>query len=289
MKKTYHAQTNRESKFNSNFVVGLNKQSGFSLVEIMVASIISIIILLAASSTFITTYKLKEQVKTRINYEQDVRNAANLLRSDARQLGNFSCMNPPTTADLNHIFSGSFTINNKQFLSTRIPNGISITPTRGSQSLIMTYINENYARDIVATNCNEDIPNLENHVDAVVYIVGTTNSDSAPGLYRINYSSGHWGAPQLIVSNVSNLQFSFDYDGHTDNCPKLSSGVGSPIQSVNNINTRNRLNFNFAKPPVLIKATLTINPLSAGPNTNNVNYVINAMVRQGEICNNNQV
>ncbi|PIT16413.1 PilW family protein [Snodgrassella alvi] len=297
MKKSYHAQINQdnlESKSYSNFAVILHKQRGFSLVEIMVASTISIIILLAASSTFLTTYKLKEQVKTRINYEQDVRNAANLLRSDTRQLGNFSCMNPPTTNNLNNIFNGSFTDpNNKQFLSTRFTkDGIGITQTRGSQPLIMTYINENYANTLVSTKCNNSIPDLEHHVDAAVYMVGTTNSDTVPSLYRVNYSGGRWSAPQLLVSNVSNIQYSFDYDGHSDDghastkCPQPSAGANSSVQVIDNVK-KDQLDFNFAKPPVLIKVTLTINQPQA--NAGNVNYVINAMVRQGEVCINNQV
>ncbi|PIT55609.1 PilW family protein [Snodgrassella alvi] len=296
MKKSYHVQINQDnldSKFDLNSPVILHKQRGFSLVEIMVASTISIIILLAASSTFLTTYKLKEQVKTRINYEQDVRNAANLLRSDARQLGNFSCKNPPTTNNLNNIFNGSFTdTNNKQFLSTTFTDRIvGFNPTSGNQPLIMTYINEQYASTLVSTDCNSDIPNAINRVDAAVYMVGTTTSDTVPGLYRVNYSGGRWSAPQLLVSNVSNIQYSFDYDGHSEKhastkCPQPLAGVGSSVQIVDNIK-KNSLDFNFDKPPVLIKATLTIKQSQA--NVDNVNYVINAMVRQGEVCINNQV
>ncbi|PIT52151.1 hypothetical protein BHC44_07850 [Snodgrassella alvi] len=290
MKKSYHIQINQdtsENKSDSNSVVILRKQCGFSLVEIMVASTISIIILLAASSTFLTTYKLKEKVKTRINYEQDVRNAANLLRSDARQLGNFSCLNPPTANNLNGIFNGSFTeANNKQFLSTGFVGDIGVTPTSGSQQLVMTYINGTYASNLVATDCNNNIPNLANHVDAAVYIVGTTASDNVSGLYRVNYSEGRWSAPQLLVSNVSNVQYSFDYDGHSStNCPQPSAGGDSSIQMIDNIE-KDSLDFSFDKPPVLIRTTLTVNPSQTDPN---VNYVINAMVRQGEICITNQV
>jgi Tfp pilus assembly protein PilW len=297
MKKSYPVQINQakiENKSNFSSVIILSKQHGFNLVELMVASIISIIILLAASSTFLTTYQLKEQVKTRINYEQDVRNTANLLRSDARKLGNFSCQNPPTASDLNSIFDGSFTeAKNKQFLSTRFVGNIGVTPTRGSQPLIMTYINGTYASNLVGTDCNNNIPDLANHVDAAVYIVGTTTSDTVSGFYRVNYSGGRWSAPQLLVSNVSNVQYSFDYDGHIDvganaNCPQSLSQNNTPTEAVNNIE-RNQLDFAFTKPPILIKTTLTITPLQAGENVNNVNYVINAMVRSGEVCINNQV
>ncbi|WP_239427773.1 prepilin-type N-terminal cleavage/methylation domain-containing protein [Snodgrassella communis] len=293
MKKAYYGQINQDktaSKFASHSATMLSIQSGFSLVEVMVASIISIIILLAASSTFLTTYKLKEQVKTRISYEQDVRNTANLLRSDARQLGNFSCMNPPTAGDLNNIFNGSFTeTNNKQFLSTSFNStNIGVGSIIG-QPLVITYINEKYASNLVATDCYKNIPQLRQHVDAVVYVVGTTQSDNKPGLYRVNYSGGIWSAPQLLVSNVLNIRYNFHYDGHNAvpntnlSCPPPTMQASSPAKHVENPE-RNQLDFNFAQPPVLITATLSITQ-----NGETVNYAINAMVRQGEVCVNNQV
>lgn len=287
MKKNAHIQINLfNNRNNLNSLQLFKKQSGFSLIELMVASIISIIVLLAASSTFFSTYRLKEQVKSRVEYEQDVRNAANLLRSDARQLGNFSCMQPPTANDLNGIFSGSFSAtpaNGSQYLSTVFSTDVGVTQTNGSQPLLITYINEEYANGLVATDCGKDIPDLKNHINAAVYLVGTTETDQAPGLYRVNYSKGVWTSPQLIISNVSNIQYSFEYDGHQDSdCPQTASDIVDP----NNVISQTVNTVNYEKPPVLITATLTINPAQA--NSQSVNYVINAMVRQGEVCINNQ-
>lgn len=274
-------------------VSGLRKEFGFSLVELMVASIISVIILLAASSVFFTTFKLKEQVKSRIDYDQDVRNAANLLRSDARQLGNFSCMNPPTAGELNNIFNGSFSAsNNKQYLSNTFNTQVGITQTSGNPPLIMTYINDKFASNLTSNECNNGIPNMENNVDAAVYMVGKTASDNVTGFYRINYSKGIWSAPQLLVSNVSSVEYTYDYDNHTDaTCPQpLSTVASAPVQYVENIE-KNQLDFGFDKPPVLIKAKLKITPTQNGSNGSShaeVNYEIYAMVRQGEVCINNQ-
>lgn len=288
MKKNAHIQINLfNNRNNLNSLQLFKKQSGFSLIELMVASIISIIVLLAASSTFFSTYRLKEQVKSRVEYEQDVRNAANLLRSDARQLGNFSCMQPPTPDDLSNIFNATFSptpANGSQYLSTNFNGDIGVTQASGSQSLIITYINEDYANGLVATDCGKDIPDLANHINAAVYLVGTTNDgDQAPGLYRVNYSNGVWTSPQLIISNVSDIQYSFEYDGHQDaDCPQTASDIVKP----NNVSSQTVNTANYEKPPVLITATLTINPTQA--NNQSVNYVINAMVRQGEVCINNQ-
>jgi len=283
MKKNAYIQVNLyKSKSISGILHTYKKQHGFSLVELMVASVISIIILMAAGSTFFTTYKLKEQVKNRIGYEQDVRNATNLLRSDARQLGNFSCLNPPSANDLNSIFgastfSSTTPSNLSQYLSTNLNLDVGVQQTTGTQSLIFTYLSEEYANTLTSLNCGQNINNLSDDIKAVVYIVGTTASDQEPGLYRVNYSKGIWTSPQLLVSNVSNVKYNFDYDSRKEtDCPQTVSAESN----VNNTRATS-LDFSFDKPPILIRATLSINTQL---NNQNVEYVINAMVRQGEVC-----
>lgn len=73
-------------------------QGGFSLIEFLVASAISMIVLIAAGSTYFTTQQLNRVAGERLNTQQDLRNAANLIVRDARQAGNFGCAN---LADLN--------------------------------------------------------------------------------------------------------------------------------------------------------------------------------------------
>ena len=68
-------------------------QSGFSLIEFLVASIISMIVLIAAGSTYFTTQQLNRVATERLNAQQDLRNAANLIVRDARQAGTFGCAN----------------------------------------------------------------------------------------------------------------------------------------------------------------------------------------------------
>ncbi|WP_367418349.1 PilW family protein [Snodgrassella alvi] len=285
-----------------NFLV---RQQGFSLVELMVATAISIIVLLAASSTFLATYKLKEQVKTRINYEQDVRNASNVIRSDMRQLANFSCMNPPDINELNDIFTGAFTSsNNKQYLSTAFTKDIGVTPVAGSKPLVLTFINDKLANNILASQCNTDIKKLGEHeklgeaVSGVVYLVGTTVFDSKPGFYRINFSNQMWSAPELIVSNVVKAKYDFYYDAHKDSeCPLIhgaseasaassasEAGQMKPLEP--NISHKQDLDLDFLHPPVMIKTTLSVNPNLTSTSTNNteIDYEINASVRQGEVC-----
>lgn len=263
------------------------RQQGFSLVELMVATAISIIVLMAASSTFLTTYKLKEQVKTRISYEQDVRNAANVIRSDMRQLADFSCMNPPSTSQLNSIFENAFSGKNKQFLSTELPmasSSIAVEPVTGSRPLVLTYISDKLANSILSSQCQTNIDDKD--ISGAVYVVGTTQFDRDPGFYRVSYSNKTFSAPQLIVRNVTAVNYHFDYDDHTPNdCPSEASAASNtpspPLDA--NITSTTDLDFKYEKPPVLIGVTLTVRPNGTNDNTT-INYEINASVRQGEVC-----
>ena len=263
------------------------RQQGFSLVELMVATAISIIVLMAASSTFLTTYKLKEQVKTRISYEQDVRNAANVIRSDMRQLADFSCMNPPSTSQLNSIFENAFSGKNKQFLSTELPmasSSIAVEPVTGSRPLVLTYISDKLANSILSSQCQTNIDDKD--ISGAVYVVGTTQFDRDPGFYRVSYSNKTFSAPQLIVRNVTAVNYHFDYDDHTANdCPNEASAASNtpspPLDA--NITGTTDLDFKYEKPPVLIGVTLTVRPNGTNDNTT-INYEINASVRQGEVC-----
>lgn len=263
------------------------RQQGFSLVELMVATAISIIVLMAASSTFLTTYKLKEQVKTRISYEQDVRNAANVIRSDMRQLADFSCLNPPSTSQLNSIFENAFSGKNKQFLSTELPtasSSIAVEPVTGSRPLVLTYISDKLANSILSSQCQTNIDDKD--ISGAVYVVGTTQFDRDPGFYRVSYSNKTFSAPQLIVRNVTAVNYHFDYDDHTANdCPSEASAASNtpspPLDA--NITGTTDLDFKYEKPPVLIGVTLTVRPNGTNDNTT-INYEINASVRQGEVC-----
>lgn len=267
-------------------------QQGFTLIELLVATAIGIIVLLAASSTFITTYKLNQEVKVRTSYEQDVRNAADLLRTDARQLGNFGCLKAPSTSELNSLFAGAFAKDaNKQFVSTTSLTNektlLGVTRDTNINPLLITYINGKYAEGIIGTDCNASMKgDLKDKVNASAYIVGTTKYNKISGLYKVNYENGQWSAPQLVISNVTNMKTFFNYDDHSDSdCPQsTSSGSLDPsiVESA-------ELNTKYTRPPILIKATLTVCPSGQYDDKKNckndtVDYVIQAMVRKGEVC-----
>lgn len=66
---------------------------GFSLIEFLVASALSMIVLLAVSSSYFTARSLNTAATARLNVQQDLRNASNQIVRDARMAGNFGCFN----------------------------------------------------------------------------------------------------------------------------------------------------------------------------------------------------
>lgn len=77
----------------------INASQGFSLLEFLVASFLSMIVLIAVTSTYFTARTLNTSASSRLNVQQDLRNAANLLTRDARMAGSFGCFNMPAYQD----------------------------------------------------------------------------------------------------------------------------------------------------------------------------------------------
>ncbi|MDO4878154.1 MAG: prepilin-type N-terminal cleavage/methylation domain-containing protein [Neisseria sp.] len=71
----------------------INRQAGFSLIEFLVASALSMIVLMAAGSGFFTTQRLNNVASGRLQVQQDLRMAANMIVRDARMAGSFGCFN----------------------------------------------------------------------------------------------------------------------------------------------------------------------------------------------------
>ena len=268
-------------------------QNGFTLIELLVATAISIIVLLAASSTFITTYKLNQEVKERIEYENDVRNAADLFRTDARQIGNFGCQAHPDLGELNNEYKNLFATSGTQFVSTTaIPknlvnsqygnNVLNVDPIDGSKSITMVYSGgQDAGMGTSRSGCNYRAS--VSGTAASIYVVGTTSINEKPALYRIRRVSNIWGEPELLVNNVQNMSLNFYYDKHGENdCPQTETPVESNLQKFDDISK------NSSRPPILIEANLTICP--GGKFKDNkcenqaIDYTIQAMVRKGEVC-----
>ena len=83
---------------NNRYTVLPKKITGFTLIELLVASTLSIIVLIAAGSGFVTTQKLSQVAKGRLQVQNDLRNATNMIVRDARMAGSFGCFNLAKTA-----------------------------------------------------------------------------------------------------------------------------------------------------------------------------------------------
>lgn len=66
---------------------------GFTIIEFLVAGMLSVIVLMAVGSSYFTSRKLNDAANERLAIQQDLRNAATLIVRDARMAGSFGCFN----------------------------------------------------------------------------------------------------------------------------------------------------------------------------------------------------
>ncbi|HEZ2074563.1 TPA: PilW family protein [Neisseria meningitidis] len=66
---------------------------GFTIIEFLVAGMLSMIVLIAVGSSYFTSRKLNDAANERLSAQQDLRNAATLIVRDARMAGGFGCFN----------------------------------------------------------------------------------------------------------------------------------------------------------------------------------------------------
>ena len=67
--------------------------SGFSLMEFLVASVLSMIVLIAVGSGYYSARKVNDVALARLDVQQNLRNASNMIVRDARMAGSFGCFN----------------------------------------------------------------------------------------------------------------------------------------------------------------------------------------------------
>lgn len=70
-----------------------NSIKGFTLIEFLVASMLAMIVIVAASGTYMITRRLNTNAQERISVQQDIRNASVQMARDARMAGSFGCFN----------------------------------------------------------------------------------------------------------------------------------------------------------------------------------------------------
>ncbi|WP_107860851.1 PilW family protein [Neisseria weaveri] len=67
--------------------------SGFSLIEFLIASALSVIVLIAVGTGYLSSRKLNDGTNSRLAVQQDLRHASNMIVRDAHMAGLFGCFN----------------------------------------------------------------------------------------------------------------------------------------------------------------------------------------------------
>lgn len=70
-------------------------QSGFTLIEFVVASALGLMIILAIGGAYVATQRVNETASMRVERQQELRLASSLLVRDARMAGSFGCASLP--------------------------------------------------------------------------------------------------------------------------------------------------------------------------------------------------
>ncbi|MCL5917292.1 PilW family protein [Neisseria meningitidis] len=77
---------------------------GFTIIEFLVAGMLSMIVLMAVGSSYFTSRKLNDAASERLAIQQDLRNAATLIVRDARMAGSFGCFNMSEHTEKNVVY-----------------------------------------------------------------------------------------------------------------------------------------------------------------------------------------
>ncbi|HGN6854147.1 TPA: PilW family protein [Neisseria gonorrhoeae] len=228
---------------------GYDGMKGFTIVEFLVAGLLSVIVLIAVVSSYFTSRKLNDAANERLAEQQDLRNAATLIVRDARMAGSFGCFNMSehigndvvfNVAQKNALFSLKRNSTNKLIPITESPNINYQNFFQVSSALIFQYGIDDVdasADTTVVSSCaaiskpGKQIPTLEDakkelkiqnsdkeqngdiarqrHV-VNAYAVGKIAGEE--GLFRFQLDDkGKWGNPQLLAKKVKRMRVRYIY------------------------------------------------------------------------------
>lgn len=227
---------------------------GFTIIEFLVAGMLSMIVLMAVGSSYFTSRKLNDAANERLSAQQDLRNAATLIVRDARMAGGFGCFNmsehPATdvisdTTQQNSPFSLKRNSTNKLIPITESSNINYQNFFQVGSALIFQYGIDDLdasAETVVVSSCskiakpgkkistlqeaksalqitNDDKQNgnitRQRHV-VNAYAVGRIAGEE--GLFRFQLDDkGKWGNPQLLAKKIRHMKVRYIY---VSDCPE---------------------------------------------------------------------
>lgn len=288
---------------------------GFSILEFLVASLLSMIVLMAVSSTYFTARGLNKSANARIGIQQDLRNAANMIVRDARMAGNFGCFNmsnSPASAVIEDKSSDEYALKtagvNKLLPVKEIKLSYPGFVQTGKALLFQYGIDktDSTAKTVIASSCSgiakphteiKDLAAAKSALkitdsdqdgsiaimkhEMIAYAVGKLGEES--GLFRFQLSNdGSWSNPQLLIKGITAMDIHYIYAECPDSENASASGVNTE-----SFDYKNALDISAeAKSPASIQIVLnngSIDPSKEQDNKVDI-YKINATIRGGNVC-----
>lgn len=292
---------------------------GFTIIEFLVAGMLSMIVLMAVGSSYFTSRKLNDAANERLSAQQDLRNAATLIVRDARMAGGFGCFNmsehPATdvvfdVVQKNHLFSLKRNSTNKLIPIAESSNIRYLGFTQRLNALIFQYgiddVNASADTTVVSscakiakpgkkistlqeaksalqiTNDDKQNGNITRQRHVVnAYAVGRIAGEE--GLFRFQLNDdGQWGNPQLLVKKINKMDIRYIY---VSGCPEDDdAGKEETFRYTDKFNSAQD-----AVTPAGVEVLLssgTDTKIAASSDNHIYAYRIDATIRGGNVCAN---
>lgn len=295
---------------------------GFTIIEFLVAGMLSMIVLMAVGSSYFTSRKLNDAANERLSAQQDLRNAATLIVRDARMAGGFGCFNmsehPATdvvfdVVQKNRLFSLNLKRNSTNKLipitessNINYPNFFQV-----DSALIFQYgiddVNASTATTVVSSCAaiskpGKQIPTLEDAKKElkipdqdkeqngniarqrhVVNAYAVGRIADEEGLFRFQLDDkGKWGNPQLLVKKVKRMKVRYIY---VSGCPEDDdAGKEETFKYTDKFDSSTN-----AVTPAGVEVLLssgTDTKIAASSDNHIYAYRIDATIRGGNVCAN---
>lgn len=292
---------------------------GFTIIEFLVAGMLSMIVLMAVGSSYFTSRKLNDAANERLAAQQDLRNAATLIVRDARMAGGFGCFNmsehPATdvvsdVAPKNRLFSLKRNSTNKLIPITESSNINYQNFFQVDSALIFQYGIDDLdasAETVVVSSCskiakpgkkistlqeaksalqitNDDKQNgnitRQRHV-VNAYAVGRIAGEE--GLFRFQLDDkGKWGNPQLLAKKIRHMKVRYIY---VSDCPEDDDAGKEEKFKYTGTFGRSTNAVTPAGVEVLLSSG-TDTKIAASSDNHIYAYRIDATIRGGNVCAN---
>ncbi|HGG9651059.1 TPA: PilW family protein [Neisseria meningitidis] len=293
---------------------------GFTIIEFLVAGLLSMIVLMAVGSSYFTSRKLNDAANERLAAQQDLRNAATLIVRDARMAGGFGCFNMsehpatdviPDTTQQNSPFSLKRNGIDKLIPIAESSNINYQNFFQVGSALIFQYgiddVNASTATTVVSSCAaiskpGKQIPTLEDakkelkipdqdkeqngniarqrHVVNAYAVGGIADEE---GLFRFQLDDkGKWGNPQLLVKKVRHMKVRYIY---VSGCPEDDdAGKEETFKYTDKFDSAQN-----AVTPAGVEVLLssgTDTKIAASSDNHIYAYRIDATIRGGNVCAN---